>query len=50
MLVQAVVDDLVKLLENDMRRAVTGALNRRQHSPLPSVSGIAIGRERFPAI
>lgn len=40
MLVQAVVDDLVKLLENDIRRAVTGALNRRQHSPLPSVSGI----------
>lgn len=40
MLVQAVVDDLVKLLENDIRRAVTGALNRRQHSPLPSLSGI----------
>ncbi|MCE5171856.1 VWA domain-containing protein [Paenibacillus profundus] len=40
MLVQAVVDDLVKLLENDIHRAVTGALNRRQHSPLPSVSGI----------
>ncbi|UHA73660.1 VWA domain-containing protein [Paenibacillus sp. 481] len=40
LLVQAVVDDLVKLLENDIRRAVTGALNRRQHSPLPSVSGI----------
>lgn len=40
MLVQAVVDDLVKLLENDMRRAVTGALNRRRHSPLPSLSGI----------
>ncbi|WP_036604455.1 VWA domain-containing protein [Paenibacillus assamensis] len=40
MLVQTVVDDLVKLLEHDIRRAVTGALNRRQHSPLPSVSGI----------
>lgn len=40
MLVQAVVDELVKLLENDLRRAVTGALNRRQHTPLPSVSGI----------
>ncbi|MFD0587301.1 VWA domain-containing protein [Paenibacillus sp. GCM10027627] len=40
MLVQAVVDDLVKLMENNIRRAVTGALNRRQHSPLPSVAGI----------
>ncbi|TVX91706.1 VWA domain-containing protein [Paenibacillus agilis] len=40
MLVQTVVDDLVKLLEHDIRRAVTGALNRRQHSPLPSLSGI----------
>lgn len=40
MLVQAVVDDLVKRMENDLRRAVTGALNRRQHSPLPSLSGI----------
>ncbi|WP_028544440.1 VWA domain-containing protein [Paenibacillus taiwanensis] len=39
-LVQALVDDLVKLLENDIRRAVTGALNRRQHTPLPSVSGM----------
>lgn len=39
-LVQAVVDDLVKLLETDIRRAVTGALNKRQHSPLPSLSGL----------
>lgn len=40
LLIQAVVDDLVKRLEQEMRRAVTGALNRRQHSPLPSLSGI----------
>ncbi|MEF3306614.1 VWA domain-containing protein [Paenibacillus sp. GYB003] len=40
MLVQAVVDDLAKRLESDLRRAVTGALNRRRHSPLPSLSGI----------
>lgn len=33
MLVQALVDELVKLLETDIRRAVTGALNKRQHSP-----------------
>lgn len=40
MLVQSVVDELIKVLEQDLRRAVTGALNRRQHSPLPSLSGI----------
>ncbi|MCL6603632.1 MAG: VWA domain-containing protein [Paenibacillus sp.] len=40
MLVKAVVDDLSKLLETDIRRAVTGALNKRQHSPLPSLSGL----------
>ncbi|TCZ80727.1 VWA domain-containing protein [Paenibacillus albiflavus] len=40
MLVASVVEELVKRLEQDIRRAVTGALNRRQHSPLPSVSGI----------
>lgn len=39
-LVKALVDDLVKLLETDIRRAVTGALNKRQHSPLPSLSGL----------
>ncbi|AIQ46867.1 von Willebrand factor A [Paenibacillus sp. FSL R7-0273] len=40
LLVKALVDDLVKLLETDIRRAVTGALNKRQHSPLPSLSGL----------
>jgi hypothetical protein len=40
LLVKAVVDDLVRRMENDIRRAVTGALNRRQHTPLPSLSGI----------
>lgn len=40
MLVKAVVDELVERLHEDMRRAVTGALNRRQHTPLPSLSGI----------
>ncbi|MEK4064571.1 MULTISPECIES: VWA domain-containing protein [unclassified Paenibacillus] len=40
MLVQALVDELVKLLETDIRWAVTGALNKRQHSPLPSLSGL----------
>ncbi|WP_379133651.1 VWA domain-containing protein [Paenibacillus sp. sgz500958] len=40
LLVKAVVDDLVKLLDSDIRRAVTGALNKREHSPLPSLSGL----------
>ncbi|AFC31290.1 VWA containing CoxE family protein [Paenibacillus mucilaginosus 3016] len=39
-LVKAVVDDIAKRLENEIRRSVTGALNRRQHSPLPSLSGM----------
>jgi hypothetical protein len=39
-LVKAVVDEIVKRLDQDIRRAVTGALNRRQHSPLPSLSGM----------
>ncbi|KRE59874.1 VWA domain-containing protein [Paenibacillus sp. Soil750] len=40
LLVKAVVDEIVKRLSQDLRRAVTGALNRRQHSPLPSASGL----------
>ncbi|ULL13983.1 VWA domain-containing protein [Paenibacillus sp. H1-7] len=39
-LVKAVVDEIMKRMENDIRKAVTGALNRRQHSPLPSLSGM----------
>ena len=38
-LVQAVVDEIMKRLETDLRRAVTGALNKKEHSPLPSLSG-----------
>jgi hypothetical protein len=40
LLVKAVVDELVQRLQDDIRRAVTGALNRRRHTPLPSLSGI----------
>ncbi|MGG3306023.1 VWA domain-containing protein [Paenibacillus lautus] len=40
LLVKAVVDELVQRLQEDIRRAVTGALNRRQHTPLSSLSGI----------
>ena len=39
-LVKAVVDEIVKRLSQNLRRAVTGALNRRQHSPLPSFTGL----------
>ena len=39
-LVRAVVDDINKRLENDIRRAVTGALNKRNHSPIPSAASI----------
>ncbi|CAM3373858.1 MULTISPECIES: VWA domain-containing protein [Saccharibacillus] len=40
MLVKAVVDDLMSRMKEDMQRAVTGALNKRQHTPLPSLSGL----------
>lgn len=40
LLVKAVVDDLMARLKEDMQRAVTGALNKRQHTPLPSLSGL----------
>ncbi|WP_240418307.1 VWA domain-containing protein [Paenibacillus periandrae] len=39
-LVRAVVEEIVKRLSSNMQRAVTGALNRRQHSPLPSFTGL----------
>jgi hypothetical protein len=39
-LVKAVVEEIVKRLSEDLRRAVTGALNRRRHSPLPSMTGL----------
>ncbi|MFC5401366.1 VWA domain-containing protein [Cohnella soli] len=39
-LVRSVVEDIMKRMEQELRRAVTGALNRRQHSPLPSASGL----------
>ncbi len=39
-LVRAVVDEIMKRLEQDLRRAVTGALNKREHSPISSFSAI----------
>ncbi|MCQ4087908.1 VWA domain-containing protein [Saccharibacillus sp. JS10] len=40
LLVKAVVDELMMRMKEDMQRAVTGALNKRQHTPLPSLSGL----------
>ncbi|MNI19903.1 VWA domain containing CoxE-like protein [compost metagenome] len=39
-LVKSVVDEIMLRMENEIRRAVTGALNRRKHSPLPSATGL----------
>ena len=38
--IRRIVEDINKMLENDVRRAVTAALNKRAHSPLPSASAI----------
>ena len=38
-LVQAVVDDIMKRLEQDLQRAVTGALNKKEHTPIPNLAG-----------
>jgi hypothetical protein len=39
-MVKQAVDEIIKRLENDIRRAVTGAINRREHSPIPNVASI----------
>ncbi len=38
--IQKIVEEINKLLESGVRRAVTAALNRRAHAPLPSASAI----------
>lgn len=38
--IRRIVEQLNKLLEHDVRRAVTAALDRRAHSPLPSASAL----------
>ncbi len=40
MVVRAVVDQIKLLLEQKIRQAVMGALNRNAHSPIPNVSSI----------
>ena len=38
--IRRIVEEINRMLENDVRRAVTAALNRRAHSPLPSAAAI----------
>src|SRR3954470_4470022 len=40
MVVRAVVEKIKRLLEQRLRQAVLGALNRKEHSPLPSAASI----------
>src|SRR5947209_13947972 len=40
MVVSAVVEEVKKKLEQRLRQAVLGALNRKEHSPLPSAAAI----------
>ncbi len=37
-LVKAVVDEIMKRMEQDLRRAVTGALNKKTHTPIANFS------------
>ncbi|MDR0725397.1 MAG: VWA domain-containing protein [Prevotellaceae bacterium] len=39
-LVKSVVDEIMKRMENDLRKAVTGALNKKNHSPISNFSAI----------
>ena len=38
--IRRIVEDINKMLENDVRRAITAALNKRAHSPLLSAAAI----------
>ena len=38
--IQKIVEEINKLREEDIRRAVTAAVNRRQHSPIPSAAAL----------
>ncbi len=40
MFIAKIVEEINKLLETDIRRAVTSAVNRRQHSPIPSAAAM----------
>lgn len=38
--IRKIVEEINKLLEQDIRRAVTASLNKRKHSPIPSAAAI----------
>lgn len=38
--IQKIVEEINKLLEQDIRRAVTAAVNKRKHSPIPSAAAL----------
>lgn len=38
--IRKIVEEINKLLEQDIRRAVTAAVNRRKHSPIPSAAAL----------
>lgn len=38
--IQRIVEEINRMLDSDLRRAVTAALNRRVHSPIPSAAAI----------
>ncbi len=40
MFIQKIVEEINKLLEADIRRAVTAAINKKNHSPIPSASAM----------
>ena len=42
--IRKIVEQINQMLENDVRRAITAALNKREHSPLPSASAIDFPR------
>lgn len=40
MFIQKIVEEINRLLEQDIRRAVTASINRRKHSPIPSAAAL----------
>jgi len=38
--IRRIVEEINRLLEQDIRRAVTASINRRKHSPIPSASAL----------
>jgi len=42
--IKKIVEEINKLLESDIKRAVRAALNKRQHSPIPSASALDFKR------